>query len=59
MQEAGAETVLGDFDGASFTAGGVTTTFSRRDGKFVVRTEGPDGQLHDYEGLSREFLVRE
>ena len=49
MQEASDSTVLGDFDGASFSTGGVTSTFSRRDGKFVVRTDGPDGQLHDYE----------
>ena len=28
---------------------GVTTRFFRRDGKFMVNTEGPDGQNHDYE----------
>jgi len=43
MQEATGETVLGDFDDASFTGGGVTSTFHRRDGGFFVRTEGPDG----------------
>jgi Flp pilus assembly protein TadD len=48
MQEATAETVLGDFDGASFTYGKVTTTFSTRDGKFFARTDGPDGKLHEY-----------
>jgi tetratricopeptide (TPR) repeat protein len=42
-------TVLGDFDGASLTYAGITSTFSKRDGKFFVRTDGPDGQLHDYE----------
>ena len=26
-----------------------TSTFFRRDGKFFVRTDGPDGALHDYE----------
>ncbi len=48
MQEASEETVLGDFDGASFSYAGTTTTFSRRDGAFVVRTDGPDGELTDY-----------
>ena len=43
------ETVLGNFDNATFTHAGVTSSFSRRDGKFFVRTDGPDGALHDYE----------
>jgi hypothetical protein len=47
MQVADDQTVLGDFDNATFTHGDVTSTFFRRDGRFVVRTEGPDGQLHD------------
>ena len=42
-------TVLGDFQDASFAYAGVTSTFFRRDGKFLVRTDGPDGQLQDYE----------
>jgi predicted CXXCH cytochrome family protein len=49
MQPATEQTVLGDFGGAAFTAFGVTTTFFRRDGRFLVRTEGTDGALHDYE----------
>jgi len=49
MQEVTAETVLGDFDDASFTAGGDTTTFSRHGDAFVIRTEGPGGALTDYE----------
>jgi len=49
MQEAGADTVLGDFDGSEFTYHGVTTTFSQRDGKYFVRTDGPDGSPHEYE----------
>ena len=48
MQEATEETVLGDFDGASFTHFGVTSTFFRRVGRFFVRTDGPDGRPHDY-----------
>jgi hypothetical protein len=41
-------TVLGDFNDASFTRAGVTTRFFRRDGKFFVNTEGPDGKLADF-----------
>ncbi len=48
MQPAGPDTVLGDFDGASFTHNGVRSTFSKRDGGFFVRTDGPDGDLHEY-----------
>jgi len=49
MQEASDKTVLGNFDGARFNYAGVTSTFSKRNGKFYVRTDGPDGKLHDYE----------
>jgi tetratricopeptide (TPR) repeat protein len=49
MADATDLTVLGDFANAAFTYGGVTSTFYRRDGKFMVRTDGPDGALHDYE----------
>jgi predicted CXXCH cytochrome family protein len=49
MQEASAETVLGDFDGATFTHFGVTSRFFTRDGRFFVNTEGPDGRLADFE----------
>jgi len=48
MQEADEDTVLGDFDDAAFEHAGVATTFFKRDGRFMVRTEGPDGALHDY-----------
>lgn len=42
------QAVLGDFDGAALTHGGVTSTFFRRDGKPFVRTEGADGKLRDF-----------
>jgi predicted CXXCH cytochrome family protein len=45
MQPATAATVLGNFDNARFR----DSTFFRRDGKFLVHTDGPDGALHDYE----------
>ena len=49
MQAATESTVLGNFNDASITHFGVTSTFSRENGKFVVRTDGPDGRLRDYE----------
>ena len=49
MQPATAATVAGDFTGARFSYAGVTSTFTRRDGTFIVRTDGPDGTLQDYE----------
>jgi tetratricopeptide (TPR) repeat protein len=49
MQPATGQTVLGDFNDASFTYAGITSTFFRRDGKFLVRTDGPDGPLQDFE----------
>ena len=49
MQEATVQTVLGDFSDTRFTHAGITSTFFRRDGKFYVNTDGPDGALHDYE----------
>jgi predicted CXXCH cytochrome family protein len=49
MQPAEAGTVRGKFDGATFVKDGVTSTFSRRAAGYRVRTDGPDGKLHDYE----------
>ena len=49
MQKASAATVLGDFANATLIHHGVTTVFSRDGEKFMARTEGPDGALHDYE----------
>jgi Flp pilus assembly protein TadD len=48
MQPANAETVLGDFDDASFTHFGSTSRFFRRDGGYWVTTDGPDGVATDY-----------
>lgn len=48
MQEANAQTVLGNFNDAKFKYRGVESTFFQRDGKFYVRTDGADGQLADY-----------
>lgn len=48
MQEAGAGTVLGDFSGKTFAYNGIVSSFYTRDGRFMVRTDGPDGELNDY-----------
>jgi predicted CXXCH cytochrome family protein len=49
MQPATVETVRGDFSGARFAGNGMEATFGRRDGKYVIRTEGPDGKPADFE----------
>ena len=49
MQHANDVTVLADFTNAKFTYAGITSTFYKKNNKFMVRTDGPDGRLHDYE----------
>jgi tetratricopeptide (TPR) repeat protein len=49
MQSPSDETVLGDFGDVKHVHAGVTTTFFRRDDEFMVRTDGPDGELQDFE----------
>ncbi|WP_296708033.1 tetratricopeptide repeat protein [Rhodoblastus sp.] len=49
MQVADDKTVLGDFKDAHFRKGEVESIFFRRDGKFFVHTDGPDGGLADFE----------
>lgn len=43
------KTVKGDFSGRSFERQGVVTRFERRDGRYLVRTDGPDGRLAEFE----------
>jgi predicted CXXCH cytochrome family protein len=43
------QTVRGDFANTSFKHQGVTSRFFKRDGKFFVNTDGPDGRLADFE----------
>ncbi len=57
MDVATETTVLGDFSGVTFEHHGVTSRFFRRDGKFVVTTEGPDGAPADFE-VAYVFGVR-
>lgn len=49
MQHADKNTVLGDFSGVTFNYAGITSKFYKNKDKFMVRTDGPDGKLHDYE----------
>jgi Flp pilus assembly protein TadD len=49
MQIANEKTVLGDFNGAEFNYFGVKSNFFKKEGKFMIRTDGPDGNLEDYE----------
>jgi len=48
MAEASESTVRGDFNDARFTYDRITSTFFRRDGRYWVRTDGPDGKLADF-----------
>ena len=49
MQPVNPRSVLGNFNRATFSNLGVTSTFFRRGAKFLVLTDGPDGRLHEYE----------
>ena len=49
MAVADSISVRGDFDGAEFEHDGITTGFSRRDGRYFVWTEGPDGEMAEFE----------
>ena len=56
MQIASDETVLGDFGDSEFTHFGVTSSFHKREGQFLVRTEGESGELQEFE-ISHTFGV--
>ncbi len=43
------ETVLGDFDDAEFTHSEITSRFYRKDERFFVFTEGPGGEMAEFE----------
>ena len=49
MDHATDKSVLGDFSNASFDYYGVNSRFFRKDGKFLVETDGPDGKLATFE----------
>jgi cytochrome c554/c'-like protein len=49
MDHATEKSVLGNFNDASFDYYGVHSRFFRKDGKFLVETDGPDGKLATFE----------
>ena len=54
MEVAGDDSVLGDFNDAEFTIHGVTSRFYRKDGGFFVYTQGPGGEMGEFE-ISHTF----
>ncbi len=48
MDKANEKTVLADFNNTTFTKDGVTSKFFKKDGKFYVQTDGPDGKMTDF-----------
>ncbi|MCB9377428.1 MAG: tetratricopeptide repeat protein [Holophagales bacterium] len=49
MEPANDQTVLGDFSGVEATFQGKTSRFYRKEGKFFVDTDGPDGTIQPFE----------
>ena len=49
MHIASDETVLGDFNDAAFEHHGVVSRFTRREGRFLVHTQGPTGRMDEFE----------
>jgi predicted CXXCH cytochrome family protein len=48
MHVAGDSTVLGPFEGETYSANGITSTFFKRDGKFFINTENREGKNEDF-----------
>jgi predicted CXXCH cytochrome family protein len=49
MDHATDKSVLGDFNDASFDYHGVRSRMFRKDGKYLIETDGPDGKLATFE----------
>ncbi len=49
MEVASDETVLGDFNDATFEHAGVVSRFYRKGDRFYVHTQGPDGRMGEFE----------
>jgi tetratricopeptide (TPR) repeat protein len=49
MDVANEKTVLGDFNNAVFQTHGVASRFYKKDGRFFVHTQGPEGKMGDFE----------
>lgn len=51
MDFANEDTVVGDFNDAEFEYEGITSRFYRKDDKFFIYTEGPGGEMTEFEVL--------
>jgi len=49
MQVASQKSVLADFNNTSFNYNGIITKFYKKDGKYMVIADGPDGKMYEYE----------
>ena len=49
MDTASEKSVRGDFNNAEFSRYGVTSRFYKKDGKFYVHTQGPEGKMGDFQ----------
>jgi len=49
MDIAGEETILGDFNDSEFEHDGITSRFYRKDDRYFVFTEGPGGEMAEFE----------
>jgi Flp pilus assembly protein TadD len=49
METPSSTSIEAPFSGETFSIHGVTSTFSRRDGKYVARTDGTNGALQDFD----------
>jgi Tfp pilus assembly protein PilF len=48
MTVANEQSVKGDFENATFTYNGITSTFYKKENKYMVRTDGADGELSNF-----------
>lgn len=49
MQVVNPATVLGDFENAHFEYNGIESLFYRKQDTYFVKTDGPDGEINEYE----------
>ena len=56
MQIANEKSVLADFNNTTFNYNGIISKFYKKDGKYMVTTDGPDGKMQAYE-ISYTFGV--
>jgi tetratricopeptide (TPR) repeat protein len=49
MDIANENSVLGDFNNSEFTLHGITSRFYKKDGKYLVHTNGPGGEMGEHE----------